>query len=146
MSKSFTPPTSAPSSYKTLKGLLNAVERVCYWNLRGVSRFGGQSSGMWLQNAEYMAETEFGDGASVRAIRERYSITRPEDLLGGHSLFGNPLPRRSYEVGDNIPGVGRISDMHRGPSGTQFLIEGQWMHERCFAKPEHRVVPRRRRR
>ncbi len=147
MSKFSTPPTSDPSSYKTLRGLLNAVERALYWSLRGMGRFGGQSVGMYLHNAEFIAETEFGDTTSIPKLRDKYSITRRQDLIGGDSLFGCPLPKREYEVGDNIPGVGRITDLHRGPSGTQFLIDGQWMHERCFERSErHAPMPRQRRR
>jgi hypothetical protein len=87
---------------------------------------------MWLHNAEFVARENFGDAASIPTMRENLSVTRPQDLKGGHSLFGFPLPKRVYEVGDVVPGVGKIAEKIATPGGVQFLIAGQWYNERCF--------------
>lgn len=115
-----------PHEYKTLSGLLRAVERVLRRRGRTVSE------SWWLSNAEYAAETTFGAGASVRLLREKFTITRRQDLVGGDSVFGMPLPKRDYEVGDNVPGVGRIMGVAMTPHGKQFEIDGQWFSERSL--------------
>lgn len=104
---------SNPISYKTIKGLLNATERRLLARSAGVPRSDGQLIAMWLHNAEYAAETNFSAGSQVRELRAKYSISRPQDLTaldGGHAVFGMPLPKRGYDVGDNVPGVGLVDD------------------------------------
>lgn len=112
-----------PNSYKTLTGLLRGAERVL--TSRG-TRFDGQSRGMWLQNAEWTAVNSFSAGDEFRALRDKHAITRPQDLDGGHALFGVPLPTRAYQIGDTVPGVGRISDEVDTPHGRQLCISGRW--------------------
>lgn len=126
-------PRTSPTSYKTLAGLLDAVERVLFWRLRGVGRFAGLIDGQYLANAEWAARENFGDTTSIPALRAKYAITRRQDLVGGDAVFGIPLPKRPYDVGDNVPGVGEISDKVELPGGAmQFKIGGEWFHERCF--------------
>jgi hypothetical protein len=115
---------SAPSNYQTIKGLLKATEKVLQQRAKGVSRADGMSVGMWLANARYMARTRFGEEHAVAELITKFGTTRPQDLLGGHSLFGVPLPMRAYNVGDNVPGVGRVDDC----TETQLCIGGQWYH------------------
>lgn len=119
---------AAPSSYRTLPGLLAATERVLQARLRGVLRADGMSAGMWLHNAEFVSKETFGNATAVQDLRRKYSQTRAQDLLGGHSLFGVPLPTREYIVKDVIPGVGVIDEI----VGEQYFIGGQWFHKRCF--------------
>lgn len=120
---------SHPSSYKTLNGLLKATEKVLSDNHHNVrDRFDGMSHAMWLTNAAFIAESRFGDTTSVPELRKKWSISRPQDLKGGHAVFGIPLPTREYQVGDNIPGVGQVSEIYN----DQFFIAGQWYHKRCF--------------
>lgn len=119
----------APADYRTLEGLLAATERVLQ---SGVQSAGGQSRGMWLTNAEYMAVLLGDDKESVPALRKKYAITRRQDLqseIGGDAVFGEELPKRAYVVGDNVPGVGEITDEVQTPHGKQFQIGGQWFLE-----------------
>lgn len=121
---------AAPSSYKTLKGLINATDRTLKNRAVGLTRIDGQSVGMWLHNAQYCAEINFQAGASIRELTAKYAVTRPQDLIGGHSLFGFPLPTREFGIGDNVPGVGRVHD----ETQDQLCINGSWYHRRCFEK------------
>lgn len=129
-------PTTNPVHYKTLAGLLRAVERALYWKHRGCTRVAGMLVGQYIQNAEFAAE-KFGDTTSVRSLCEKWTITRGQDLLptGHSSPYGQPDYKRPYGVGDNVPGVGRITEEVTLPDGCkQFLVAGMWMHERCFEK------------
>jgi len=119
---------AAPSSYKTLKGLLKATERTLALRHGGTTRVDGQSVGMWLHNAQYCAEAKFQDGASIRGLMAKYSVSRPQDLIGGHAVFGIPLQTRGYIIGDNVPGVGRVDDA----TELQLCINGSWYHRNCF--------------
>lgn len=119
---------AAPSRYTTLPGLLRATEKVLRASLAGQTRFDGQSLGMWLTNARYITREKFGSDQPIQALQERYAITRPQDLLGGHAVFGCPLPVRDYIEGDNIPGLGRVDEVY----GEQLLVAGTWYHKRCF--------------
>lgn len=118
----------SPQNYKTLRGLLQATEQVLKLCNAGSVRVSGMSGGMWVQNAEWVAKTLFKDTDGIAQLRQRYAVTRPEDLRGGHAVFGFPLPRRDYIIGDVVPGVGRIDEI----LGDQIHIEGQWFHKRCF--------------
>jgi len=80
--------------------------------------------GMWLLNARYAARTTFNNEQAVLDLEQRFAVTRGQDLIGGHSLFGAPLPRRAYRTGDNVPGLGEITD----ETELQFLIAGSWYH------------------
>lgn len=120
--------STIPSNYKTLSGLLKAVEKVLELKLHNHLRIAGTSSAMWLTNAEHVAKDKFGDENSVPALRKKYSVTRRQDLIGGDSLFGIELPKRDYIAGDNIPGVGTIDEVF----GEQYFIGGEWFHKRCF--------------
>lgn len=119
---------ASPSSYTTLSGLLRATEKVLKASLAGKARFDGQSLGMWLTNARYIAREKFDSDQPIRALQERYTITRAQDLLGGNAVFGCPLPILDYIVGDNIPGLGRVDEVY----GEQLLVAGHWYHKRCF--------------
>ncbi|GAB3385917.1 hypothetical protein [Azotobacter armeniacus] len=99
---------ATPSRYTTLPGLLRATEKVLKASLAGQTRFDGQSLGMRLANARFIAREKFGSDQPIRALQERYAITRAQDLLGGNTVFGYPLPVRDYVEGDNIPGLGRV--------------------------------------
>lgn len=121
---------AAPTNYKTLRGLVNATERALQARHAGETRKDGMSIAMWLSNAEYVARTRFGDEGSVQRLRAKYATTRVQDLQGGHSLFGIELPTRDYIVGDNIPGVGEITDVY----GDQVEVNGAWYHKLCFEK------------
>lgn len=121
-------PSSGPNNYKTLSGLLKAAERVLEWELKGGGRCGGMSTAMWLHNAQFIAQDRFKDTSSVQALRKKYSVTRCQDLIGGHAVFGFPLPTREYGIGDNVPGVGCIDDVF----GEQLQIAGNWYHKCCF--------------
>lgn len=122
---------ATPNSYKTLKGLLKATERTLKQRHEGATRIDGQSVGMWLHNATYCAEANFQAAGAVRELQAKYSTTRAQDLVGGHSLFGAPLPSRDYMVGDNIPGLGEITDA----TSEQLCIKGSWYHRCCFDTP-----------
>lgn len=120
-----------PQEYKTVKGLLAATDRTLRKRREGQLRADGQSIAMWLHNAEYCAEQSFKAGSKVRELIAKYSVSRPQDLIaldGGHAVFGMPLPTRGYEVGDNVPGVGRVDDA----TETQLCISGSWYHRSCF--------------
>jgi hypothetical protein len=118
-----------PTAYKTLPGLLKATERVLSDSHHSIRHtFNGLSRGMWLKNAEYVADTRFGDSTGVADLRRKWSTSRAQDLNGGNSLFGIPLPTREYAVGDNVPGSGLVQDVY----GEQLQIGGQWYHMRCF--------------
>lgn len=122
-----------PQEYKSLKGLLSATERTLMKRQAGQFRADGQSIAMWLHNAEYCAEQSFKAGPKVRELIAKYSVSRAQDLIaldGGHAVFGMPLPRREYIVGDNVPGVGLVGDA----TDTQLCIGGTWYHRRCFEK------------
>lgn len=122
-----------PQTYKTLSGLLSATERTLIKRRAGQHRADGQSMGMWLHNAQYCAEQNFGAGAKVRELIAKYASTRPQDLHsvdGGHAVFGIPLPTREYGIGDNVPGVGIVMDA----TDTQLCIAGRWYHRSCFDK------------
>lgn len=121
---------AAPSSYKTRKGLLNAIERTLQLRQKGVSRMNGQSVGMWLHNAGYCAAQHFNAQPEFQALMARFSVSRPQDLIGGNSVFGIPLPTRGYIVGDNVPGVGQVTDA----TETQLEIGGSWFHRSCFGE------------
>ncbi|OOW06984.1 hypothetical protein MF6394_01645 [Pseudomonas sp. MF6394] len=122
-----------PTAYKTLSGLLRATERVLRDSHQSIRHtFDGLSRGMWLKNAEYVADTQFGDTSGVAELRRKWSTSRPQDLIGGNALFGMPLPTREYAAGDNIPGCGLVQDVH----GEQLKINGQWYHKRCFNSKE----------
>ncbi len=124
-------PSRAPSQYSTVAGLLRATERLL---ASGAGRAAGQSVGMWLQNARWQIVNVFG-GAKESQFNElvkKYTITRPQDLRGGHALFGVALPKRRYTIGDNVPGVGEVRDIVDTPHGRQFEISGSWYAERCF--------------
>lgn len=121
---------AAPSSYKTLKGLLKATERTLALRHGGATRVDGQSVGMWLHNAQYCAEINFKGGASIRDLMAKYSVSRPQDLIGGHAVFGIPLPTRGYAIGDNVPSVGRVEDA----TDLQLCINGSWYHRSCFGE------------
>ncbi|HYD32969.1 MAG TPA: hypothetical protein VEA39_00235, partial [Methylophilaceae bacterium] len=124
-------PSSVPSHYESLSGLLSATERLL---LSGADRAAGQSRGMWLTNAEYVAKDKFGDTTSIQELRKKYSVSRRQDIpksfTGGDSVFGVALTKRRYIVGDNVPGVGEIKDIVDTPHGRQFEISGQWYNER----------------
>jgi len=96
-----------PSSYKTLAGLVRATTRILQARKAGATRADGMSMGMWLLNARYAARTTFNNEQAVLDLEQRFAVTRGQDLIGGHSLFGAPLPRREYRTGDNVPGPGR---------------------------------------
>lgn len=123
---------NVPSNYKTLPGLLRATERVLVQRKKGFNRFAGQSSGMWLHNAQHVAEQAFQAGEAVAELIRKYSVTRPQDLQSlcgdGHAVFGAPLPRRDYIVGDTVPGVGCVTDA----TETQLYIAGVWYHRSIF--------------
>lgn len=125
-------PSNSPINYKTLSGLLKAVERVLVIRQSGnTQHIAGASQAMWLHNAAYAAQQNFNDVTSVQDLRKKFSISRPQDLTsetGGHSVFGLPLPTRDYIVGDNVPGVGLITE----ELGEQFYVGSQWFHKRCF--------------
>ncbi len=123
----------SPSNYKTLKGLLGAAEKVLSKSPLHKGKFAGCSRSMWLHNACYVAETKFNDVESIQNLRKKFAITRPQDLEGGHAVFGIPLPTRSYSIGDNIPGIGQIVDEVQTSHGKQFLIDSQWINE-CLIK------------
>lgn len=119
-----------PNTYKSLRGLLRATERVLSDSHKGLrDRFDGQSRGMWLLNAEYMAATTFGDSSGIRELRRKWSTSRAQDLEGGHAVFGFPLPRRDYNTGDTVPGCGLVQEV----LGDQLRINGAWYHKSCFA-------------
>lgn len=125
---------SNPTNYKTLAGLLKAAERVLQDNHNNArTRFDGMSHAMWLHNAEYVAKTSFSDETSIQELRRKWSISRPQELRGGHAVFGFPLPTRDYGVGDNVPGVGEVQDVFK----EQLLVAGQWFHKSCFEKTAH---------
>ncbi|MGZ4968049.1 MAG: transglycosylase SLT domain-containing protein [Methylobacter sp.] len=119
------------SKYKTISSLLKATEKILQSN--SSKHIDGQSKSMWLHNAEYIAEENFKAGDKIRELRKKYSISRPQDLAsetGGHSVFGFQLPKRGYVIGDNVPGVGSITDAVNLKDGyKQFQINGQWYHE-----------------
>lgn len=125
---------SSPSNYTTLKGLVAATERVLKKRAKGQSRVDGMSMGMWLHNAAYCAETSFRAGQQIRDLIAKEAITRPQDLLSIHgtrgpgSIFGIPLPTRDYNIGDNVPGVGRVDDA----TESQLCIAGAWYHRSVF--------------
>lgn len=120
---------SHPTSYKTLAGLLKAAERVLSDNHNGIrTRFDGMSHAMWLQNAEFVAKQSFCDESSVQALRRKWSISRAQDLKGGHAVFGIPLPTRDFNIGDNVPGVGEVEDV----VNDQLQVGGRWFHKSCF--------------
>lgn len=120
---------SNPTNYKTLAGLLKAAERVLSDNHKGArTRFDGMSHAMWLHNAEYVAKTAFNDVSSIQALRQKWSVSRAQDLRGGTALFGIPLPTREFIVGDNVPGVGTVDDVYK----EQLQVGGQWFHKSCF--------------
>lgn len=123
-----------PQDYGTLAGLMRATERVLVAH-RNTAKITGCSTAMWLQNAEFIAQSRFGDASSIQSLRQKHATTRAQDLVGGHSVFGCALPTRSYIVGDSIPGVGRIDDLVEHATGKQFCIGGQWYSERCFESP-----------
>lgn len=131
MERAMKAPSMVPSHYKTESGLLRAVEKLL---ASKASRAAGQSRGMWLTNAEWWAKECFGEETreKVLELRKKYSISRRQDLKGGDSLFGVPLPKRGYELGDNIPGVGEILDVVETGCGRQFNVSGQWYAESCF--------------
>lgn len=131
MEQKINAPSMAPCGYKTESGLLRAVEKLL---ASKTLRAGGQSRGMWLTNAEWCVRENFGEEAhkKVLELRKKYSISRRQDLRGGDSVFGVPLQKRGYAVGDNIPGVGEISEIVETGNGRQFNISGQWYAERCF--------------
>ena len=121
-----------PAEYSSLGKLLQAAE---YILANGVERAAGQSRGMWLHNAEYIATSKFGDATAIPKLRRKYAITRRQDLkglVGGDAVFGIELPKRGYGVGDNVPGVGEIEDEVDSPYGRQFKINGQWFAERSI--------------
>lgn len=124
---------AAPSSYKTLAGLSKATARVLQARMDGASRADGMSMGMWLLNARYAARTTFGNEQAVIDLEQRYAVTRAQDLIGGNSLFGAPLPTRPYSTGDNVPGLGKITD----ETEAQFFIAGNWYH-RSIIDSEYR--------
>ncbi|NVL49820.1 hypothetical protein F2S72_08720 [Pseudomonas syringae pv. actinidiae] len=120
-----------PSTYKTLAGLLRATERALTQRKAGTQRLDGQSMGMWLHNAQHCADATFKSGNRIRELQARFTVTRPQDLqapVGGHSVFGVPLPTRDYIVGDNVPGIGEVEDA----TDTQLCISGVWYHRTCF--------------
>lgn len=117
-----------PVNYRTLSGLLKATTRTLQRRAAGVTRVDGQSVGMWLHNAQYCAENQFKAGDQVRKLVATFAITRPQDLQGGHSVFGIPLPTRPYITGDNIPGIGTVSD----ETEEQLLVGATWYHRKCF--------------
>lgn len=119
---------SNPANYRTLSGLLSATERVLTMRQAGRSRMDGMSISMWLQNARYSARTKFEAEQQIADLMAKFSVTRTQDLAGGHSLFGMALPTRPYGVGDNVPGVGQVADC----TETQVLIAGQWYHRSVF--------------
>lgn len=124
---------AAPSSYKTLAGLAKATARVLQARMKGAIRADGMSMGMWLLNARYAARTTFGNEQAILDLEQRYAVTRVQDLIGGDSLFGVPLPTRPYCAGDTVPGLGEITD----ETETQFLIAGNWYH-RSIIDSEYR--------
>jgi hypothetical protein len=115
---------SSPDNYKTLKGLVNKAERV----LSSTGKVGCMSQAMWINNALYTAETKFKDREAIVKVIQKFTITRPQDLIGGHSCFGVELPKRDYIEGDVIPSVGKIDEIY----GDQYFIGGQWYNKRCF--------------
>ena len=122
-------PTSPATSYSTLPGLLKAVAAVLYWrNQIGCFKISGMTSSMWLSNAEWIAKDRFRNSSSIPSLRAQYSKTRPQDLLGGSSVFGVPIPTRDLIEGDNIPGMGIISSVF----GEQYQINGSWYHKRII--------------
>lgn len=124
-----------PSSYKTLAGLVRATTRILQDRKAGATRADGMSMGMWLSNARYAARTTFNNEQAVLDLEQRFAVTRGQDLIGGHSLFGAPLPRRAYRTGDNVPGLGEITD----ETELQFLIAGSWYH-RSIIDTEFRAL------
>ena len=129
--------TQPAQNYKTLSGLLKATENV----LADTSgkNVASQSRAMWLQNADYVATTFFNSNG-VKELRKKFSVSRLQDLNatdGGHAVFGFPLPTRRYDVGDNVPGVGLITDKVELKDGFyQFEIGKMWYHE-SSVDPSH---------
>ena len=126
-----------PSRYVTQRGLLQAIERL----LQGVAQPVGQSRGMWLHNARHEMNTRFGSDQEMIALQQRYSITRVQDLvpLKGHgpgAVFGCPLPTRPYGIGDNISGLGTVTDVVNLEDGYSVQVNGQWIHSRCFERSQ----------
>lgn len=122
-------PTAPATSYTTLPGLLKAVAAVLYWrNQIGCFKISGMSSSMWLSNAEWIAKEKFRNSHTIPSLRAQYAKTRSQDLLGGKSVFGIPLPTRDFIEGDNIPGMGKISSIF----GDQYQINGTWYHKRII--------------
>lgn len=125
---------ATPINYRTLTGLLKATERMLSDDHHGTrTRFDGMSRGMWLHNAAHAALTNFNDESSVQALQMKWSASRPQDLKGGHSLFGIPLPVHERSAGDNIPGIGLIQEVY----GEQYRVNGNWYHKRCFENAAH---------
>lgn len=122
--------TRPAQNYKTLSGLLKATEKVCADTSGKI--VASQSRAMWLQNADYVATTFFNSNG-VKELRKKFSVSRLQDLKatdGGHAVFGFPLPTRRYDVGDNVPSVGRITDKVELKDGFyQFEIGKMWYHE-----------------
>lgn len=132
-------PSSNPLHYKTLKGLLVAAEKVIKAKALGYRRTKNMTLAQWINNATYAAELNFGDVTSIQKMHDELCVTRVQDLSGGlgHSLFGVPLPTRPYQIGDNIPAVGKIQDIYQTKNGLQYLIDGEWIHERCLTHVKH---------
>ncbi|SED34866.1 hypothetical protein SAMN05216178_6886 [Pseudomonas saponiphila] len=131
---------NTPSNYKTLAGLLRATERVLQLRKKGITRFSGQSDGMWLHNARHVAEQAFQAGNAIVELIQKYSVSRPQDLQSlcgdGHAVFGAPLPRRDYIVGDTVPGFGHVDDA----TETQLFISGTWYHRSVFESSQPAAI------
>jgi hypothetical protein len=73
---------------------------------------------------------KFKNREAIVEVVKKFTITRPQDLIGGHSCFGILLPTRDYIEGVIIPGVGKIDEIYR----DQYFISGHWYNKRCFDK------------
>jgi hypothetical protein len=131
-------PTTNPMEYKTLAGLVNAARRAMQAKSLGQRRTSAMTLARWIENAKFAAELNFGDTTSIQKLQAELCITRSQDLNGGHSLFGIALPTRPYQIGDNIPAIGKIQDIHQISNGIQYKIDGEWLHERCLPHVTHK--------